>query len=553
MSKGLFFLLAGMYPKLNYKLVFYSNSFFLWSDTLQFIFSLKYLALILSLSFSAMMLSDLAKLPVLYLIPSIVYLVWLNYTVMYVTCRFRSIAAYLVPPVFFISALTSYFHGVYGVTVDKELIFLLLETNCGEAGEFMTPEVMIFGITALLFSVAIFFLLRRSTGSINKKTVAILLVILLPTTVLLSAYKKTQPVRKVRPAVAIKYAFPYSVITGFADFTCQFIKNITKGKLLSAAALPSSFTKSATPLKLIIIIGESARADRFQLNGYMRDTTPKLSIEKNLINFGAITSFAAYTRLSVPAMITPATSKHPETTMSSYCGLFKKHGFSTTWISANDRFSSNDTPTTQAIGNVDQKIFRNTLGDIKYSEFQDAMLLAPLKKTLTNGADDDQAITIHTRGSHANYAARYSKEFKRFTPDIYTEDMEKEIIDNAYDNSILATDSFIASIIDLVRDENAVVVYSSDHGESLGEEGRFGHGNANAAEQRNVPFFIWVSDTYSKTHPRAVAALKNKVCSPLSHDVFFPWILNLGGICIQDTTQTALLTSCPSHQACNEN
>lgn len=500
------------------------------------------LAALLSFLFSALLLPDIVRLPIAYLLPAVAYLLLFNFFVMYLVCHIRKLAVYTIPPIFFISAITSYFYGVYRIKIDKELLFLLLETTTGEAGEFITTELIIFGAIALLLTSILTYLLKHSSGKFNGKVVAILFIVLLPTTFLLGKYKKNPHVRIVRPITATKYIFPYSVITCIAEFSGQYFENLTQGERESSAKLPSIFIPQKKPLQVIVVIGESARADRFQINGYPRETTPNLMKEKNLINFGGIQSFAAYTRLSVPAMITPATSQHPESTMSSYLGLFKKHGFKTTWISANDRFNSNDTPTTKAIGDVDNSIFRNSLGNVSYGEFYDAMLLTPLQETLVANAQHNQAITLHTRGSHANYAARYPEEFKKFLPDAYDEKMQPQQVSNAYDNSILATDSFIASIIELVRDKNAVVIYSSDHGESLGEEGRFGHGNALAPEQRNVPFFIWYSDDYRKLNETTVDTLKKHVGSSLSHDVFFPWILNLGGILLPDTNQPVLLS-----------
>lgn len=503
-------------------------------------FDKKHLAAILAIVFSAMMLPDLMRLPAIYAIPSVIYLLSFNFCVMYIISQMRGLASILIPPIFFISALTSYFHGIYRIKIDKELLFLLLETNSGEAGEFVSSELLMFGAIALLFSLGIGYLLKHSSGKFQIKTLALLLLFTVPATVLLGKYKKTPQVKIVRPVVATKYVFPYCVFNSLAEFSGQYAKNITQNELIGSAKMDSLALKQEKPLKIIVIIGESARADRFHFNGYPRETTPRLSKEKNLVNFGAITSFAAYTRLSVPAMITPATLAKPETTMNSYLGLFKKHGFKTTWLSANDRFTSNDTPTTNAIGDIDQKLFRNKFGRATYNSFHDAMLLKPLEGVL-NSTSENQAITIHTRGSHANYSARYAKEFKKFMPDTYNEDMQISMVNNAYDNSILATDAFIGSIIDLVRDKNAIVIYSSDHGESLGEDGRFGHGDPDIVEQRKVPFFVWYSDTYNQLNPDIIAALKKQQGAQLSHDVFFPWVVNLGGILLPHSTQPVLI------------
>lgn len=507
-----------------------------------FAFDKKYLAAAFAAAFAALMLPDLMRLPAAYAIASAIYLFLFNFCIMYAACQLPKITCYLVPPIFFVSSIAAYFHGVYRIKIDRELIFLLLETNTGEASAFVTPKVVLFGCSALAISLFFGFLLKRATGKFQFKPLALALLLVVPTTILLGKFKKTPVVQLVRPAVATKYVFPYCVFNGTGQFIGQYVKNIIKGLPEDSGKINSFAIQEKEPLKIIAIIGESARADRFQINGYHRETSPLLNKEKNLVNYGSIRSFSAYTRLSVPAMITPATLAKPETTMTSFLGLFKKHGFKTTWLSANDRLDSHDTPTTNAIGNIDQKIFRHKFCRVSYNRFYDSMLIAPLKDVLKS-TTGSQAIAVHTRGSHASYSARYTKEFAKFTPDAYGEDMELEPLNNAYDNSILATDAFIVSVIDLVRDQNAVVIYSSDHGESLGEDGRFAHGNPAIKEQREVPFFIWYSDKYAELHPDIVAALRQKQGERLSHDVFFPWTVNLGGIMLPKSNQPVLLSA----------
>ncbi|SIO31674.1 phosphoethanolamine transferase [Halodesulfovibrio marinisediminis] len=504
----------------------------------------KHLASALTVAFSALMLPDLIRLPAVYAIPSAIYLFLFNFCVMYAACQLQKVTYILIPPIFFISALASYFRGTYRVKIDRELIFLLLETNRGEAGEIITSKVVLFGIAALLVALIFGFLLKHAKGKFQLKPLAITLLFVVPTTVFLGKFKKDPQVRLIRPAVATKRVLPYCIFNAFGQFSKFHVQNIIKGKPVDSAKLESVAITPTEPLTVITIIGESARADRFQINGYQRETTPLLNKENNLVNFGAIKSFSAYTRLSVPAMITPATLARPETTMTSFLGVFKKHGFKTTWLSANDRTDSHNTPTTNAIGDIDQKLFRNRFCKVSYGQFYDEMLLPPLKKVLES-TSSSQAITIHTRGSHASYNARYTKEFAKFTPDDYEQGVYSDGLENAYDNSILATDSFIVSVINLVRDKNAVVIYSSDHGESLGEDGRFMHGNPAIKEQREVPFLVWFSDTYAKLYPHTVTALRKQQGAHLSHDVFFPWTVNLGGILLPNSSQPVLLSSSP--------
>ena len=71
---------------------------------------------------------------------------------------------------------------------------------------------------------------------------------------------------------------------------------------------------------------------------------------------------------------------------------------------------------------------------------------------------------------------------------------------NAYDNGILYTDNFLNCIIDRLKDFEGYrtgLIYVSDHGESLGENGLYMHGvpiSIAPAEQYEIPFIVWTSD-----------------------------------------------------------
>lgn len=53
-------------------------------------------------------------------------------------------------------------------------------------------------------------------------------------------------------------------------------------------------------------MGESVRADHLPLNGYHRNTMPRLSRESNIVSFPHATSFGIVTRISAIGMFTDA-------------------------------------------------------------------------------------------------------------------------------------------------------------------------------------------------------------------------------------------------------
>lgn len=73
-------------------------------------------------------------------------------------------------------------------------------------------------------------------------------------------------------------------------------------------------------------------------------------------------------------------------------------------------------------------------------------------------------------------------------------------------------------------------MYVSDHAESLGEHGYYGHGGPMIPEQTTVPFLVWVSNEFKKRHPDLVSSIANHLGTEISHDYVFHSILNCVGI-----------------------
>jgi lipid A ethanolaminephosphotransferase len=76
---------------------------------------------------------------------------------------------------------------------------------------------------------------------------------------------------------------------------------------------------------------------------------------------------------------------------------------------------------------------------------------------------------------------------------------------NAYDNTILYTDYLVHSVIETLKNEfpdrRSCVIFISDHGESLGEDGNYMHGlpkDMAPACQLEIPFIVWTSDNTLK-------------------------------------------------------
>ena len=86
-----------------------------------------------------------------------------------------------------------------------------------------------------------------------------------------------------------------------------------------------------------------------------------------------------------------------------------------------------------------------------------------------------------------------------------------EHINNAYDNTILYTDYFLSRVIDFLERQadgyEVAMLYVSDHGESLGENGLYLHGfpySIAPPEQTRVPMLFWGSPRASTRATRSI-------------------------------------------------
>lgn len=291
-----------------------------------------------------------------------------------------------------------------------------------------------------------------------------------------------------------------------------------------------AFSGGDEDVEAVLIIGESARGRSFSLNGYPRNTNPKLSA-LDLISYRPVTSCAADTRISVPCLITQATLEDPLSAAAQISLIrgFKARGFPSTWFSSHRVSGENDSLIAALASETDKQVFASG----SYKTRTDKAILAQVEPYLKDPSGKSRITVIHSIGSHWSYSNRYEPAFGTFTP-VCTEAMAKacsiKSLVNAYDNSLLATDDFISRVIKSLAGDNAFVIYTSDHGESLGEDGNFLHGKPKRPEQRDVPLIFWASDIFRQKHLERYSAALGHKGLPLTHDVIFHSMLDCAGI-----------------------
>lgn len=259
-----------------------------------------------------------------------------------------------------------------------------------------------------------------------------------------------------------------------------------------------------TPLDdvtVVLVVGETTRHDHLGLLGYARDTTPRLAREADLVALRA-ESCDTSTRLSLACMFV-----RPE-------GVRVGDGFTPDRIDEDKVFSVfRELGFTIDLFAMQSEVgFYHRVGPDFYKmrevivagadaqqqqQVLDELLLPEVAASLQRRPAGRHLIVLHKKGSHFLYSQRYPRSFARWTPECLDADdgCRRQELVNAYDNSVLYGDHVMGELLDLVRDRKALVVFTSDHGESIGDGVHF-HGTPRAIappEQRRVPLLFWAS------------------------------------------------------------
>jgi lipid A ethanolaminephosphotransferase len=142
------------------------------------------------------------------------------------------------------------------------------------------------------------------------------------------------------------------------------------------------------------------------------------------------------------------------------------------------------------------------VSNCKYKTCYDGDVVPMLSDNLKSYRSGYRFIVLHLGGgSHGpTYDQRHPPEFRKFTPtcddpDVVSRCTEEELY-NSYDNTLVYVDSVVSEIIGELDRSKApyVMVYMSDHGESLLEDGKIFHGTPLGVklppEQARVPLLV---------------------------------------------------------------
>jgi lipid A ethanolaminephosphotransferase len=457
------------------------------------------------------------------------------------------------------SSITVYFSSTYGVMIDKTMLQNAIETDLNEIKGLLDIKLLVALFFYFLLPFWFFTKIRVRWSSSKLKGLftwgAILLLnLILISTLLFSNYQTFSSIfRNFREVKHL--AVPFNDIDAVFSYVKNHINN--KPHSLQQIALDAKQDRhSLKPTLMVLVVGETARADHFSINGYPKPTTPNLqSLYLNgrggkLFNFSNVYSCGTATAVSVPCMFSMKEMASFDLSEEKYTenvlDVMTRAGVEVLWLDNNSGCKG-----------VCARVENFSINDCNDAKCTDLDLVKNLKTKVNQfDANKDHLVVLHQLGSHGpEYFKRSTGNQKLFTPECETnqfQECEPSSIVNSYDNSIFATDEMLNETVSLLDSLgatfNTALIYVSDHGESLGEEAIYLHGlpYAIAPEaQKHIPMVFWLSHQYIEEHVNSDDCINQLQKAHLSHDDLFPTLLKAYDVDTEALTeQTSTIGKC---------
>ncbi len=446
--------------------------------------------------------------------------------------------------VLLLSSMAAYFMDSYNIIIDNDMIDNVLKTDLHESLDLLSLKQLLY---FLLLGVLPSFFIYKLT--LSKQTLLVALVnkfkviffALLVAIILILSCSKFYASFFREHKILRFYANPSFYFFSVTNYlSIKFLKQTTKRQQIALDAKQvGTFHESPKKRLVFMILGETVRADHLLINGYSQSTTPLLAqINKSqnlgLFSFSNVWSCGTSTAVSVPCIFSlldkDKFNKSSAFNIDNVLDILQRAGVNVLWLDNNSDSKG------VALRVPYQSYKDKTINPVCDPECRDMGMLANLP-TVIEQAKGDILVVLHQMGNHGPaYYKRYPKEFDQFSPSCLTNQLEKcsmEEINNAYDNAILYTDYFLAKSINMLKeynqDFNTAMLYVSDHGESLGENGLYLHGLPYLFapdEQKHVPMILWLGENNHQSFVDA-KLIQKRVDEKYSHDNIFHTLLGL--------------------------
>ena len=435
-----------------------------------------------------------------------------------------------------LSASCAYFMDSYHVIIDTVMIDNIIKTDTGEAFDLFSIKqflyILFLGVLPAIWIYKVPVADQTFKKAVLSKLSVITIALIIGVVTILSLGDFYASFLREHKSLR-NYANPSYYIYSIGNYIGGLYR--AENNVFTPIGLDAKISPEVPDRELIIlVVGETVRADHFSLNGYGQKTNPRLEKE-NIINFSNVWSCGTSTAVSVPCLFGLAgKSDYDHSKAKSIGNLLDiaQHA------SVNVLWLDNNSSSKGVADRTEYQSYKSPdINPVCDSECRDIGMLAHLQSYIDSHPTGDILIILHQMGNHGPaYYKRYPDEFEHFKPTCKTNQLEQcssQEINNAYDNAILYTDFFLSETINLLKQNDpnfeSILMYVSDHGESLGENGIYLHGLPYMLApdaQKHVPMLLWFGENID-TEEINVEKIKLKIDQELSHDNVFHSILGL--------------------------
>ena len=455
--------------------------------------------------------------------------------VYYLILSLLATRALLKPVLIFVllaGSVVTYYISQYNVVFDSSMVRNVLHTDAHEAAELLSTgllwTVLLLGVVPSVAVILVNVRRRSWRRAVSLWVITSAAALVIAVGALLTVFQDVAPMvrnhREVRYLVTPLNLFVAAARAMRFDIGAAVA---SADPLVTVTRAPAA--SNARPTLFVLVVGETARAANFSLNGYARDTNPGLS-QVDIINFSHTRSCGTSTEVSLPCMFSPFGRRaYDQSRIAQHESLVQqvaRAGIRVVW-------RDNQSGCKGVCTGVEVQSFeRVELPRVcDGGRCHDEVLLHDLDK-LTLNAPRDTMLVLHQIGNHGPaYYRRYPPAFKHFTPACETDALHtctQQQIVNAYDNALRYTDHVLVKLIEFLQTQRSTydvaLIYVSDHGESLGENGLYLHGMPYAIaprEQLEVPMIWWLSPEFARNRSIDVECLRARASSETSHDHLF--------------------------------
>jgi len=440
----------------------------------------------------------------------------------------------------FVSAASAFYAETFGVRLNEEIVQSIFETQRAEAAAMITTGsvgwIVLFGVVPAVLVLLVPLRFTPGWRGLGWRAVIVLVAAALMIVPPLLAGRSYVYFERNHRAMYEVFN-PYAALSGTFHYLQRdvFRPKRTMTPIGTDATLAPD-TANGRKRVVVLVVGETARAENQSLQGYARETNPEMK-RAGALYFSDAWSCGTATTVSVPCMFSNMTREHFDKPVAkshwNALDVLQHAGVDVFW-------RDND----EGCKDVCARLPNDDLTNAKIDGLCDAngcldeVLVADLSARLAR-MRSPALLVLHVKGSHGPaYFQRYPAAFNVFKPGCDTAEVQTCTYAQtvaSYDNTILYTDHILGKVVDALKaapEVDSAMMYLSDHGESLGENEIYLHGADWATaptQQKHIPMLMWFSDGWVRDSALRLDCMAQRRVQPASQDNLFHTLLGFFG------------------------